>query len=194
MKKILSVFLAVMMLFGAMSISASAGVDEDGILGGNRVNNGFDPDNNLLIVLDFGDCTSFVTIENCVDQMTGDLYVADVGVGGKVVVVASKNSEFILPLITPPAGYTTNGWYSPTLEDSFVAGKGSSVKLTEGMQDSVVYFVANTYPSAPEEDTLGNILSILTKVFGAIIGILFYGGSTEAGVALMEKVLGGLDL
>lgn len=199
MKKILSVILAVMMLFGAMSVSASAAngyaYDETtGLLGGYRANNGFVADTNLLIVLDFGDCSSYAEIQNCVNQTTGETYVAPVGTTGKVIVVASKNSEFILPLITPPADYTTNGWYSTTLEQSFVAGKNGAVKLTEGMQETVIYFVANTYPGAPEEDTMATILGVLTKVFGAIIGILFYGGATDAGVALMEKVLGGLSL
>ena len=39
---------------------------------------------------------------------------------------------------------------------------------------------------------MATILGILIKVFGAIIGIVMYQGDTEAGVALMEKVLGGI--
>ena len=199
MKKILSVILAVMMLFGAMSVSASAAngyaYDETtGLLGGYRVNNGFDPDTQLLIVLDFNGCKSFDPVYNCIDSKSGETYTSPVETTGTVVVVASINNDFILPLITPPADYTTNGWYCSTLEQSFVAGINGAVHLTQGMEESVLYFRASTYPSAPEEDTMATILGVLTKVFGAIIGILFYGGSTEAGVALMDKVLGGLDL
>ena len=36
------------------------------------------------------------------------------------------------------------------------------------------------------------VMKILFSVFGTIIGLLFYAGDTEAGIALMEKVFGGV--
>ena len=62
------------------------------------------------------------------------------------------------------------------------------------MPGEIILLEAQYYNAAADGDTLGNILGILTKVFGAILGILFYGGDTESGVAMMDKIFSGLEL
>ena len=46
----------------------------------------------------------------------------------------------------------------------------------------------------PDEDTLGKILGVMTTIFGALLGIIMFKGDTEAGVAMVQKVLGGISL
>ena len=72
-----------------------------------------------------------------------------------------------------------------------IAG-GTQFELPSNCAGQILTFNARYTAGVAEEDTLGTILGILIKVFGAIIGILMYQGDTEAGAALMEKVLGGI--
>ena len=50
-----------------------------------------------------------------------------------------------------------------------------------------------TYIAAePEEDTFAKVFDILAKIFGTIIGLIAYSGDTEAGIAFVRKVFGGI--
>ncbi|MBR5827285.1 MAG: hypothetical protein IKY78_09410 [Clostridia bacterium] len=189
MKKILSVILAVMMLFGTMSIGASAKEHETFV-----VPNSFNATTDVILVLRFGSgtCKDYITVYN---QDIAD-YEQVTGVGGELVIVGKEvaaNRQYVLPYVTPAEGNNFNGWYCLADGKAYPAGPtgGFTIPNTPG---KVIILEAQYYPSAAEGDTMGTILGILTKVFGAIIGILFYSGDTEAGVAFMDKVLGGLDL
>ena len=189
MKKILSVVLAVMMLFGAMSISASAANHE-----GFVVPNDFDKTQDVIIVLRFGSgkCQNYITVYN---QEIAD-YEQVTGVSGEVVLVGDSyvaGRALELPYVTPAEGNNFNGWFCDRDSKSYPAGPQGGFVIPN-LPGEVIILTASYYPSEGEGDTLGTIIGILTKVFGAIIGILFYGGNTEAGVAMMEKVLGGLEL
>lgn len=189
MKKILSVVLAVMMLFGAMSISASAANHE-----GFVVPNDFDKTQDVIVVLRFGSgkCQNYITVYN---QEIAD-YEQVTGVSGEVVLVGDSyvaGRALELPYVTPAEGNNFNGWFCDRDGKSYPAGPQGGFVIPN-LPGEVIILTASYYPSEGEGDTIGTIIGILTKVFGAIIGILFYGGNTEAGVAMMEKVLGGLEL
>lgn len=189
MKKILSVVLAVMMLFGAMSISASAAKHDNFV-----VPNDFDKTQDVIIVLRFGSgtCKDYITVFN---QEIAD-YEQVTGVSGELVVVGDSvvaNRAYTLPYVTPAEGNNFNGWYCLMDGKSYPAGPTGGFTIPNAPGE-VIILEAQYYPSEAEGDTIGTIIGILTKVFGAIIGILFYGGNTDAGVAMMEKVLGGLEL
>ena len=205
MKKILSVILAVMMLFASMSIGASAETYEgvngdtsegvyDGTYEGFVVPKTFDSTKDVILVLRFGTgtCKDYITVYN---QDIAD-YEQVTGVGGEFVLVGngvSANRSYILPYVTPAEGNSFNGWYSLADGRAYSAGPtgGYTIPNTPG---KVIILEAQYYPSAADGDTLGTILGVLTKVFGAILGILFYGGDTESGVAMMDKIFSGLDL
>lgn len=189
MKKILSVILAVMMLFASMAIGASAETYE-----GFVVPKDFDATKNVILVLRFGSgtCKDYITVYNqdtaAFEQVTG--------VGGELVLVgneASANRQYVLPYVSPAEGNNFNGWYCLSDGRSYPAGPTGGFTIPN-MPGEVIILEAQYYPAAAEGDTLGNILGILTKVFGAILGILFYGGDTESGVAMMDKIFSGLDI
>lgn len=189
MKKILSVILAIMMLCGTMAVGASAQKYE-----GFVVPNDFDQAEDVILVLRFGSgtCKDYITVYN---QEIAD-YEQVTGVGGELVLVGdgiTVNRAYTLPYVSPAEGNNFNGWYC--LEDgkSYPAGPTGGFTIPNA-PGKVIILEAQYYPSAAEGDTIGTIIGILTKVFGAIIGILFYSGDTEAGVAMMEKIFSGLEL
>ena len=189
MKKILSVVLAVMMLLGTVAMGASAEKYEGFVVPGD-----FDKTQDVILVLRFGSGTAkdYITVYN---QQTAS-YEQVTGITGEVVLVGDgvvANRAYTLPYVTPAEGNTFNGWYCLADGKPYAAGPTGGFTIPN-LPGEVIILEAQYYPSAPAEDTMATIMAILSKVFGAIIGILFYGGDTEQGVAMMEKVLGGLAL
>ena len=190
MKKVLSLFLAVIMLFGALSIGASAVTAED-YAKGDLVNA-----NQAVLVFKFNGGKSYGT-HHIYNVTTNDFDYAQVE--GNYIMLPYDDDDLIvgtnitLPDVIPSKGDKFIGWYCEEDGKTYaVASNGYQIPAYAGKK--VITFTAWYKPAEPESDTLGTILGILTKVFGAIIGIVLYGGDTEAGVALMNKVLGGLDL
>ena len=189
MKKILSVILAVMMLFGTMAIGASAETYQ-----GFEVPKNFDMNLDVIIVLRFGSgkCQSYLTVYN---QDIAD-YEQVTGVSGEFILVGENykaGRSLELPFVTPAEGNNFNGWFCDKDGRSYPAGPQGGF-IIPNIPGEVIILTAQYYPSEGEGDTLGSILGILTKVFGAILGILFYGGDTESGVAMMDKIFSGLDI
>lgn len=200
MKKILSVILAVMMLFGALSVGASAAVT--------TVNR------NDLYAADVLNADQVVAVFNIQGGTLRDpqwVYGTDgwayeQGISGTYVMLPYQSdaahkvgSTILLPIVSAPTGMQFLYWeYFDGQGIRHTPAAGGTVTITQEMfqypENGVITFTAVYTSAEPEEDTLGTILGILTKVFGAIIGIIFYTGDTEAGVALMEKILGGLSL
>ncbi|MBR3816029.1 MAG: hypothetical protein IKJ27_04835 [Clostridia bacterium] len=198
MKKILSVILAVMMLFGAVSVSASASKFND-----NYHQNGWANDDQAVLIFDSLNGGTFMNAVYERDE--NGVWVTTSGKTGVYVMLPQTDeahtagSVIILPDVMPNSGSAFKGWhYTDAAGNSVTLGGGSTFTIPStaftGNQYGVINFTAVYGPAAPEEDTMATVLNVLIKVFGAIIGILFYGGNTEAGVAMMEKVLGGLDL
>ncbi len=189
MKKILSVILAVMMLFGALSIGASA-EDEVWVKGETT-------SKQCVVVFDFNGGTSKVG-QNVYNPEIGD-FVYTNNVTGVYTMLPNAADDMIegdyiaLPSVTPASGWQFIGWYCMKGPDYGVTlSGGTTYFIPKGAAGTVIEFRAAFEPAEVEEDTLTTIMNILIKVFGAIIGILMYGGNTEAGVAMMEKVLGGV--
>lgn len=190
MKKILSVFLAMLMLFGALSIGASAVTAED------YADSALVNENQVVLVFKFNGGKSYGP-QRVYNPTTNNFDSAQVE--GDYIMIPYNESDLIvgtnitLPDVTPASGDKFIGWYCEEDGKTYaVAANGYEIPAYAGKE--VITFTAWYKPAEPESDTLGTILGILTKVFGAIIGIVLYGGDTEAGVALMNKVLGGLDL
>lgn len=190
MKKILSVFLAVLMLFGALSIGASALTAKE-YAASDLVN-----ENQVVLVFKFNGGKSYDP-QHVYNPATNQFDFAQVE--GDYIMLPYDDSDLVvgtnitLPDVTAGSGDKFIGWHCDADNQTYsVAPNGYVIPAFAGRK--VITFTAWYKPAEPESDTLGMILGILTKVFGAVIGIVLYGGDTEAGVALMNKVLGGLDL
>ncbi len=190
MKKVLSVVLAVIMLFSVMSIGASAVSTTD--LTGVNGNIG-----DVVIVLRFGEGKSSDYL-NVYNPDTGRVGLL-ANHSGEVIVISEElicGSNYALPSVTtPPEGMNFNGWLCNNDGKVYAAGiNGTFVIPDVPVTSNVVVLTAQYSANADAGDTMATILNILVKVFGAILGILLYGGDTEAGVDMMNKILGGLEL
>ena len=200
MKKILSVILAVMMIFGSLAVSASA-ASIDLTHSTNWYPGGFAA-NQTVLIFDFngGKATG-----KYYDVWDGTTFVATDEISGTYIQLpvsatdlVAGTSAVVLPFVTPPSGSAFMGWdvqidYSPDGYNTLLAGN-SYYRIPASAAGKTITFKAWYTSGEQEEDTMATILGILVKVFGAIIGILMYGGDTEAGVAMMNQILGGLDL
>ncbi len=199
MKKILSVLLAVMMIFGTLSIGASAAPDA---VTDEYHASGLVKDNQIIVLFDLNGGT-MATAQIFYDKQAGWTYKE--GITGLYYRLPREANAQVpgtsipLPDVTAPSGLKFSGWeFVDENNNQYVLGAGSPFYFEEwmltGTNDTygVVYLKARFTSAEAESDTLATVLGILTKVFGAIIGIVLYGGDTEAGVALMNKVLGGL--
>lgn len=193
MKKILSVIMAVMMLFGTLAIGASAAAttvtDPYDFIEGNFVNQ-----DQVVLVFNFNGGSSKTAVR--VYDTSSKKFVSETVSGTYIMAPETVNelvvgNQVTLPSVTPPSGSSFVGWYC---EDDGITyttvPNGYTIPAKAG--PSVITFTAWYEPAEAETDVMTTILGILTKVFGAIIGILLYNGDTEAGVALMEKMLGGI--
>lgn len=201
MKKILSVMLAIMMLFGALSVSASA-ANEDILESWRDSTNttmtiqGYEytKTNHVILSFDFQSAKSYNTLpvyDTTInqfkwEQVTGQ-YLMLPGADGASLAVGSPVT---LPLVTAPEGKQCTSWYCVETGQYYVAGK--PFVIPEGTGGKIYNFRAELIPAEEEGDTMATVLGILMKVFGTIIGILFLDGNSASGIELMEKVLGGL--
>ena len=201
MKKVLSLFLAVLMIFAAMSVSASAAEFEDPW-------HGFDgaPASNeqavLKFVLEGGKLKSSQYIY---DTKDGKFKYASPDDIGDVYVMVPQDATSMkpgysvsLPQLTAPKGYQFDGWYLYTLntdntitKEAYSATWGGFI-IPKGAAGKVLEFHPAYSPAEVEEDTLTKIIGILVQIFGTIIGLLAFNGDTEAGSAFLEKLLGGI--
>lgn len=197
MKKILSVVLAIMMLFSVMTVGASATSKYPD----QWHREGLANDNQAVLV--FNIMGGSMRDPQLVYNATTGGFDNVSGVTGTYVMLPFNDeanivgSVIVLPIVTPQSGMAFLGWeYTDPSGLRHTLAGGSTFYITEahftGNQYGVINFTAVYTSAEPEEDTMATVLSILTKIFGAIIGIVLYGGDTEAGVALMNKVLGGL--
>lgn len=210
MKKALSLFLAVLMLFSCFAVNASAeGEDPHDFY---FTSSGVPANSNQCVVV-FNPLGG--TFRDAVVHYDYTLDKPKVAYGaaeysGTLVVVPSNSltmtggSVISLPVVAPAdttltfVGWEIIGYSRPDsiLPEGFKSGNvyagGTPFILPSNCGGEILTFNARYTAGVAEEDTLGTILGVLIKVFGAIIGILMYQGDTEAGAALMEKVLGGI--
>ncbi len=199
MKKVLALFLAIIMLFSVLSVSTyAAELDLESIkiqsnqvilsfdLNGGTIKGGvrvytpayYDEDDNLVPA-------SFSWSENYLENMY-------------YMVPETTDTQLIgdtvrLPGVNPPSGYVFNGWYCVDLNSTHPGNRGFTID-DDLMGTKVVQFIADYSLETPEDDEMATVFDILVKVFGTIIGLLFLQGddSVEAGMELMRDLLENL--
>lgn len=202
MKKALSLFLAVLMLFSCVAVNASATYESE-YHGDGKVATydqcvvTFNPAGGSFqdAVVTYDKDLDNPWVSYAAGAYTGTLVKAPTD-----STAMKPGSQIQMPWVTAPSGLAFVGWECRGyVNSSVVTGDYSNVisgntlyTLPDNCAGQVLQFVARYTSGAVEEDTLTKVMGIMIKIFGAIIGILMYQGDTEAGVALMEKVLGGL--
>lgn len=188
MKKVLSVFLAALMMFSVMAVGASAWDYE-----GYPANS----DQSILVYdLNGGTFRDAQNVYNVYTSKFEYRVLTDAESKAKYVQAPETESDFrsgskvSLPAVTAPKGYQFDGWYC--LDDHNTYGAGpSTYTVPAGKEGKVIEFRAAYSPDAPESDTFAKVFEILIKVFGTIYGVLT-GGDTEKGIATMRKLFAGL--
>lgn len=199
MKKLLSVLLAVLMLFSTFAICASAAAPVTDPTTASNIRDSVGKDH-VIIQYDLFD------FKTKYSQWTYDVdskkfaYISDIT--GTFYQVPENPAQLYvdatiaLPEVTAPEGKQFNGWRCTTHIDRPTFAAGEALKITDDMlalsDNKVIRFEVVWGSAVPEEDTMGTIIDILCKIFGAIIGILIYNGNTEAGVQMMKELLGGV--
>ena len=201
MKKVLSIFLAVLMLCSCVALAASAeqtakpyfsdtwgesvATNDQAIFlyrlqGAGKCKNG----RNIYVdgeivwknAEDIPD-TFMVVPENADEFKAGNLVTLP-------SVKAKNGQDFIGWQRTPaPDGDTDSGVYSPA------AGKYTVKAKDVGR---IVEFVAIYEEGEFEEDTFSKVFQVLTKVFGAIIGLIAYQGNIQKGQDFMAKLFSSI--
>lgn len=199
MKKILSVMLAIMMIFGAMSLSASAANVMDDHASAVLQNKDV-----VVMVFRFGEGQSRDALLVYDPAVAGNLTLTDAVTGNYYMFPGlhadlEANTQVQMPYaVTSEEGRGFSHWTNSVTGETYHPGEW--VTITEEMvtlahnsqSRGVIYLDATYYNTLPAEDTMAMILGILMKVFGTIIGILFLDGSSAAGVELVGKLLGGI--
>lgn len=182
MKKLLATLLAVMMIFGAFGVVASAET---------YVDNGYNytvPEDKVLVVMNFVDCSSKAAITNRFNMDTLTYETSTVEGGGYAYFLVTEGQTYTLPSVKAPDGYDFTGWYCNTNYQSY--GANSPIATTEEDGGRIIQYMVQTEPSEPETDTLDTIMGVLVKVFGAILG-LFLGDMTQ-GQEIVSNLIGSL--
>lgn len=201
MKKVLAVLLSVMMLFGALSFSSSAESASQYFTGEKPLVN---PLEQVIITFDLagGTMKNAVWVYNSakpgfesVENFTGATYIMLPQDSSSMV----PGTPVTLPVVTAPTGYQFDGWYCYGVGGDYTKGStyaaNSAYYIPEGTAGQIIQFRAAYSPATIEPDAMETVMNILIKVFGTIIGLLFLGDESnpaEAGMAMMEKLLGSL--
>ena len=206
MKIIISVMLAVMMLFGAMSLNDSAATEVNpattSTVGfGTTINAGevygnikISKTQHVIVELNFNSGKSLEGL--MVYDVNAPGFTRQLGVTGRHLMLPGCGYQMIpgawirLPAVSAPEGMTCKGW--EINHSGVVVGHGIEWQIPAGTQGQVLELTALYTTAEAEEDTLTMILGVLTKVFGTIVGILFLDGSSAAGVELVNKLLAGI--
>lgn len=204
MKKALSVFLAILMMFSVLSVGSFAAEDTTGSSVATSPWHGPEgsgkPANYSQAVIIFhlngGTLKSAQYVWN-LDTGVPE-YTDPKNIVGDWVMVPMSDRDMVadgehfisLPAITPPADKQFDGWYCHS--DRNLYGANGGYKIPAGAGGTIIEFTAQWSPAEIETPTMEKVMKILFSVFGTIIGLLFYAGNTEAGIAMMEKVFGGL--
>lgn len=217
MKKVLSVFLAVLMLFGALSVGSFA---EDGTT---TTTPAVSPKPyHAWWEKDGGPCTAeqvviAFNLNGGTLKNEAQVYNEETGKfewkkgkdisGTYYMVPEDKNTmkggmSVVLPLVNAPDGRQFNGWEVEVCVDTSNVGDTSYVgntyaanaefKIPVGARGTLIQMKASYSAADFEEPTITKVIGILMKVFGTIIGLIAYEGDTKKGIAFMEKVFGGL--
>ena len=193
MKKVLALVLAVMMLFGSMSLNASAAVTNykpsDASLAKYttlKQTGVINPDQAIL-AFDVQNGTFF----DKVNVYEGGKFQSVAGVTGVYYMIPdninSVNTNLIpgryviLPLVTAPTGKTFDGWYCYYDDEVYSAGSKfiipGDAEFGVSSFDGVIEFVAFYSPAPIEKDIFATIISTLIGLVAGLIAPMI--GMTE---------------
>ena len=210
MKKVLSVFLAVLMLFGALSVSSFAEETTGTVVTPPMAYHDWwgegGPCNEKQVVILFNLNSGSLQNETQVyNEETGKFeWKQGKDIVGSYYMVPKTQDEMVagtgaivLPVVTAPEGQQFYGWTCMDCpgNTSYVGqtfSQGTLFDIPSGCAGTMIQFKAFYGPADIEEPTLTKVVGILMKIFGTIIGLIAYGGDTKQGIAFMEKVFGGL--
>ncbi len=199
MKKILSVMLAIMMLFGALSVSASA-IEASDMWGKTPGEVTITKGTNAILSFDYNGGKSYsdmivydAATGNFIEAEASGIYLMLPGAynSQRVETVDSYGDAVKMPIAIKD-GEMLLYWYCVETGQQLAPDSTWFVPEYEKSAQGVFHFTARYAPAEPEEDVMATVLGVLTKVFGTILGILFLDGSSTAGIELVEKLLGGL--
>lgn len=204
MKKALSVLLAILMMFSALGVGSIAADDTTGSSIATSPWHGPDgsgkPARYNQAVINFKlNGGTLKTAQQVYDLDTGKwIYTQPEDIVGTWTMVPQNDRDMIadgenfvtLPTINAPADKVFCGWYCTY--DGSLYGAGGPYRIPSGAGGTIIEFSAQWEPADYEEPTMQKVMKILFSVFGTIIGLLFYAGDTEMGIAMMEKIFGGV--
>ena len=105
----------------------------------------------------------------------------------------TPGTTITLPNVAAPSGSTFRGWQHELTGRIYVAGSSYTI---DPDSDRIITFKAYFVPEELEEDTMGNVMDILVKVFSSIVGLLFFSDqgtdAIDEGMKLVNKLIGGL--
>lgn len=194
MKKILAVLISVMMLFSALSVGASA-ID----LTDDYITQAIAEEVIIAFNLNGGSIKGFVSEYDpdspehfkSTYNYSGSIYYR---IPGCDEVVQKPGKQIPLPRVNPPADHAFNGWYCSATGETYPGGTLATIPST-GYTGKIIEYTADYTRTVPEEDTMAGVMDILVKVFGAIVGLLFYSNTdspVEAGMDVMTNLLTSL--
>ncbi len=206
MKKVLSVFLAILMVFSVMAISASAEGETTQEQTSPFFGGAHNADPNRQCVFKFrlntGKCKSSQLVY---DEVNGISVLTDGEDVPDVFIRVPQNadeftvgSSVTLPGVTAPKGYSFVGWKRvPHMSNDSDVGPYTSmpgaytVKAID--KGAVVEFSALYEEAEVEQDTFAKVFSILTQIFGTLIGLIAYQGNVEKGQDFMKKIFSSIS-
>ena len=197
MKKVLSLFLAILMMFSVLAVGSSAADDDPAAPEGPSYQ-GYTANADQALLVFKANTGTF----------SGALYVYNLQTNGfelreltaeenkQPYVMVPRDAEectlgkkVTLPSVTAPKGYKFDGWSCSDGNTYGAVPGGFEVKAEH--VGKVVIFTAAYGVDAPEQDTFAKVFDILIKICGSIYGLLT-GGDTEKGIATMRKLFAGL--
>lgn len=195
MKKLLSVLLAVLMIFSVMSVSASAAhftSDGEAQVKANA--------NQFVAKFDCNGSTTKNEVEIYDSEAIATGYFKTAIGEGIFYLVPRNDTQYLinggrilLPSVNGTSTHDFRGWYCYNTKDTY-AGNTEFTAQTSMFTDNnrVLSFKADFEPKEIEQDTMSTIIDILCRIFGAILGILMFDGDTARGVEQMKQILGGV--
>ena len=210
MKKVLAAVLAVIMLFATFTVGASAenygSADFWQETNGAMTSDTFLEDDQRVIhfVLNSGTIVSGATVYDIDSKsfrymptykgedyfMLPDNRNLDRNNG---VLPHTPGTTITFPNVAAPSGSTFRGWQHELTGQIYTAGSAYTITPDS---NKIIVFKAYFVPAELEEDTMSGVMSILVKVFGSIVGLLFFSDqgtdAIDEGMKLMQKLIGGL--
>ena len=211
MKKVLSVFLAVLMALSVMAIAATA---EETPYVANPNFYGVDSSKQTVFRfrLNGGNCKSGQYIYNTETGKIENVAAEDVPDTFYLVpreeYMYREGAKVTLPDVVAKKGQSFQGWERVPTNAQIGTDPTTGQPITDN--DNSVYSVAGTYTvkgidigtvvefharygeAQMEEDTFSKVFEILTKIFGTLIGLIAYQGNIEKGQEFMKTIFASL--